>query len=115
MDRIGDRGMKKWQGLMIPEHVRMLRDWREELRKTERPRLDELDLRLMANEIERAYKSKSHIKLTYFRDGFLENDTGIIIEIDQFNKSLVLDNPFSTKRYSFDGIVVATIIEGRCL
>lgn len=108
---IRDRGNIKWTAMMLPEHVRMLRDWQEELRKTERPQLDEYDLRSLSDEIERAYKSKSYIKITCFKDGYLKNTTGVIIEIDLFNKSLVLDNPFETKRYSFDEIVVATIID----
>ncbi|MFJ8066994.1 hypothetical protein ACIQYS_20680 [Psychrobacillus sp. NPDC096426] len=41
---IRDRGMKKWQGMMLPEHVRLLRKRRENLTKIRCPELDEQKL-----------------------------------------------------------------------
>lgn len=108
---IRDRGNIKWTAMMLPEHVKMLRDWQDENEKVENPQLNELDLTLMADEIERAYRGKNFIKLTFLQNGYLKNDTGEIIKIDVSDKSLVLENPFATTRYKFGEIVVATIID----
>lgn len=111
LDNIRDRGIKKWQGLMLTEHVTAVQQWREEDNQVVRPKLDEFELELIADEIQRAYKGKMSIKLTYWRDGILKGDYGKIISIDNKSKSIVLDDPFTTTRYPFSDIVAVLIIE----
>lgn len=106
-----DRGTKKWTAIMLPEHVKELRNWEEDDGKVERPELDEFELTLLAEEIERAHKSKSTIKLTYWKDGYLKDDYGEVIEINTKSKSIVVDDPFSTIRYKFDEIISVSLIE----
>ena len=64
---IQDRGNIKWTAMMLPEHVGLLRDWHDENELTERPELDEFELTLLAEEIERAHKGENSVKLTYWR------------------------------------------------
>ena len=103
--------MKKWQGLMLVEHNELLRDWRESNNQVERPVLDDWELTLIQEEIDRAFKSDAGIKLTYWRDGYLKDDYGKIITLDNLGKSIVLDDPFTTTRYPFDDIVGVQIID----
>lgn len=107
---IKDRGIIKWQGLMLTEHVTAVQQWREKDNQVVRPQLDEFELELIADEILRAYKSKASVKLIYWRDGFLKADYGKIISIDNKSKSIVLDDPFTTTRYPFDEIVAVSLI-----
>ena len=108
---IQDRGNIKWTAMMLPEHVGMLRGWHDENELTERPELDEFELTLLAEEIERAHKGEHSVKLTYWKDGKLLDDYGEIITIDNSSKSIVLDDPFSTTQYQFDEIVAVSVIE----
>ncbi len=105
-----DRGMIKWQGMMLTDHVKKIKEWDAEDKYIPRPRLEEFELNSIAEEIERAYKGKSTIKLTYWRDGELSDDYGIPIEINTSNKTILIDDPFSTARYSFNDIVAASLI-----
>ncbi|MFJ7934365.1 YolD-like family protein [Sporosarcina sp. NPDC096371] len=107
---IQDRGNIKWRGMMLTEHTKRINSWLEDDKKTEKPQLDDLELGLIADEIERAYKSRTTIKLTYWRGGYLDDDYGKIIEINTTNHTLVLDDPFSTTRYPFDEIVAVSLI-----
>lgn len=111
LDKIRDRGMQKWTGLMLTEHVGMLKDFQVEYESAERPEFDEWELTLLAEEIERAHKGKNTVKLTYWKDGKLLDDYGKIITIDNASNSIVLDDPFSTIRYQFADIVAVTVIE----
>ena len=97
--------------MMLPEHVGMLRDWIENNEKVEKPLLNDFELELISDEIGRAYKSKSTIRLTYWRDGYLKDDYGIVIEINATSKTIVIDDPFGTNRYKFDEIVAVTLID----
>lgn len=110
MDNIKDRGNKKWQGLILTEHAALIREWEEECLRDERPKLDEWELTLIADEIERAHKNKATIKLTYWREGYLKDDYGNVIDIDKLSQTIVLDDPFSTTRYSFSEIVAVSLI-----
>ncbi|HEY4601282.1 MAG TPA: YolD-like family protein [Cerasibacillus sp.] len=40
-DHIKDRGTKKWTSIMLPEHVKALRELNKELDKVQKPILDE--------------------------------------------------------------------------
>ena len=106
-----DRGNKKWTAMMLTEHVELLRQWHDEDEFTERPELDEWELTLLAEEVERAHKGKSDVKLTHWKDGKLLDDYGKVITIDNTSKSIVLDDPFSTTRHQFGDIVAISIID----
>lgn len=111
LNKLRDRGTKKWTALMLPEHVKALQDWTAEDDYVEKPELDECELTLIADEIERAYKGKSTIRLTYWRDGLLKVDYGVPIEINTSSKAVVIDDPFGTSRYGFEEIVAASLVE----
>ena len=111
MDNIRDRGNKKWTAMMLPEHVKELIAWEEESKLVKRPELEEFELTLIAEEVERAHKSKTTIKLTYWREGYLKQDFGKVIDIDMKSQTIVVDDPFSTVRYKFSEIVAVSLIE----
>lgn len=111
MDNLKDRGMMKWQGMMLTEHIKMLEEWDNEYENVERPQLEDWEQDLIAEEIERAFKSKSTVRLSYWSNGQLKEDYGVPIEINTTSKSIVIDDPFGTMRYSFETIVAASIID----
>lgn len=87
-----DRGRTKWTAMMLPEHLRLLREWQEEDNKTERPILDEFDLQLIGEEIERAYLSKSEVRIKTWKYGYEKQYRGTIVHINPHY--LVYDDPF---------------------
>lgn len=111
IENIKDRGMMKWQGLMLTEHIKMLEEWDSEYENVERPGLEDWEQDLIADEIERAFKSKSTIRLTYWENGKIKHDYGVPIEINFKSKLIVIDDPFDSTQYLFDEIVAATLID----
>lgn len=111
LSKVRDRGSKKWVAMMLPEHVQMIRDYNEEVKKVPRPQLDEWDLHAIENTIQIAIKLKCEVLLKVWRDGEIKLYGGNIINVDLINRKLDLENPFGIKKYTFDEIVDVTTTE----
>lgn len=57
-DGVRDRGMQKWKGLMLTEHLIELKNWMDKEHYIERPELSEWDLQAIQEGTELAYKMK---------------------------------------------------------
>lgn len=108
---IRDRGMKKWQGMMLPEHVRLLRDRRENLTKVRRPELDEQQLELIQGILENllANDKEAHFKL--WVNGSFETYRGTVTKIDEYKQQIHYYDPFRNpcKPLNIDQIVDITL------
>lgn len=100
-----DRGRTKWTAMMLTEHLQLLREWQNEDNLTPRPTLDEFDLQLIGEEIERAYNSQSEVRIKTWNDGYIKQHRGKIIEINSSLKYLVYDHPFGTSRLQLGDII----------
>ena len=106
-----DRGNIKWQGLMLPEHVTKINDWRNKKHYEERPHLDEFDLQSIQEEIEVAHKRKCMVLIITWAAGKFMMRGGVITEINIQSMCIFLDNPFGIERISVNDIVGAQIQE----
>ena len=106
-----DRGNIKWQGMMLPEHVEKINDWRNKARFEERPQLDEFDLQSIQEVIEVAHKRKCQVLIITWSDGKFMMCGGVITEINMQTMCIFLDNPFGIERISVNEIVGAQIQE----
>lgn len=108
---INDRGMKKWQGMMLTEHVTMLHEFNHEQKKIPKPLLDEYDLHAIEVTAQSAIKQKKDVLLKIWRDGEIVLNCGTIESIDLEKRTLDLDNPFNLNTYLLDEIVDVTILD----
>ena len=108
---IRDRGNIKWQGLMMPEHVVKINDWRAKERYEDRPELDDFDLEAIQEEIEAAHKRKCLIRVITWSNGNFTAHLGVITEINVQSMYIMLDDPFGTERILVNDIVGAQIRE----
>lgn len=81
-----DRGTIKWTAMMLPEHVKLLRDWVREDFFQEKPELDEQKLEQLNEQL-----IDSHEKLCTFR--FYTNKqahtvTGRVKKVDAFKRTI---------------------------
>lgn len=79
---IKDRGVTKWQGLFLPEHVEMIRAWREEDNRVDKPELDEWDLQAIQEELELSSKRKCEVRIQIWKDWEFHHHTGIVEGVD---------------------------------
>lgn len=85
-----DRGTIKWNSLMLPEHVQILKEMWEEDRKESPPQLDEQALEELNEKCIEAYQEKNNITLICFKDGSFVQKQGIIIKLIPQEKALRL-------------------------
>lgn len=88
--------MKKWAGMMLPEHVRLLQKRKENLTKTRRPELDEQELQSLQEILNRLMKSETEADYKVWIDGEFDTYRGTITKIDEYNRLIHYINPFST-------------------
>ena len=106
MDKIRDRGTKKWaMAMMLPEHVEALKEWMDEDHYVERPQLDDFDLENIQENIEIAYKRKCETHVATWGNGEIWHYGGKITEINMQSRVLILDTPFGIERLPFAHIV----------
>lgn len=83
-----DRGNKKWVSMMLPEHVKLLREYDESHHKQTKPQLDEQQYEQFDEVISEAMAFHTLLTFTLFRRGEQVTISGRIHYIDTFKQSL---------------------------
>lgn len=73
-----DRGTIKWNAMMLPEHVKLLRDWQAEDQYEIKPDVDEWAQQELAEQLQIAYKNHVFIELTYWLKGKIYTERGYV-------------------------------------
>ncbi|MGE7764657.1 YolD-like family protein [Peribacillus sp. NPDC096540] len=87
---IRDRGRIKWVSMMLPEHVKLLREYNEGLDKVEKPVLDEQKYEEFNEIICRAMEENITLKFTYYQKGEINKFIGNIHYIDGLKENYEL-------------------------
>lgn len=111
LSQVRDRGSKKWVAMMLPEHVKMLRDYSEEIKKVARPDLNEFDYEAIQEQIELAMKRNVEIKIKRWKEGEFLYNRGTIQWIDLTKRTIEVEDPFRCFKLKIDEIVDVTILE----
>lgn len=67
-----DRGTIKWNALMLPEHVKLLRQWQEEDEWTNKPEIEEWQLEEMNKHLQAALCQQLFLNVTLWQDGKMQ-------------------------------------------
>ncbi|MCF6408333.1 YolD-like family protein [Pseudalkalibacillus salsuginis] len=94
---IRDRGNIKWTAMMLPEHVKLLRDWKEEDRIQKRPELDEQKLEEMNEIIHEAMAFNQTLSFVYFERERYRILVGDIHYADPVRKELRIVDEFGDR------------------
>lgn len=87
-----DRGTIKWNAMMLPEHVKLLREWQSEDMLVEKPELDEWALQEMSEQLATAYEQQLEIELKIWETTALYNVRGKIVNIYSDKQQLHMQN-----------------------
>jgi hypothetical protein len=94
---IRDRGTKKWQGFMMPEHIRELRKLRDEERKQPRPILDELKIEEMESLLNESLVLGTWLEITTWKNGFFTKRVCRVKQFNMYSKDVVFLDEFERK------------------
>lgn len=90
---IRDRGRIKWVSMMLPEHVKLLREYNESLDKIEKPVLDEQKYEEFNEVVCGAMEEKFTLQFTYYQKGEMKQLVGNIHYVDYLKGELhIIDN-----------------------
>ncbi|MFC9541797.1 YolD-like family protein [Lysinibacillus sp. NPDC056959] len=103
---IQDRGNIKWASMMLPEHLELLREYKQEC--TEQPReLTEWKLEELQKTIDQAFNQQLDIKLEVWKDYKITQWTGKIKSMN--TNELILETLFKTKSIPIQSIQSAQL------
>ena len=85
---IRDRGSKKWVSMMLPEHVKLLKEFNESLTKEAKPILDEQKLEEFNETICEALEFHRSLYFTYFKNGTRKHIEGHVHVVRSLEKEL---------------------------
>lgn len=105
------RNIKWGTSMMLTEHVAMLRDYHEEVKKEPKPELTEYDYVLLSESIELAFSSYADTKIKLWKDGRFIYNRGTIEEVDLKRRMIQLQDPFYLLAIKMDDIVDVTIMD----
>ena len=97
---IHDRGSIKWASLMLPEHVKALRDWREtEIHPMEDiPQFDEQAQEILNAVITEAFNNQKEVHVTYIENGQKHSFVGKIQSLDPLASSITFSHSSEQKK-----------------
>ncbi|RHW40077.1 YolD-like family protein [Lysinibacillus yapensis] len=105
---IRDRGNIKWNAMMLPEHVKYLREWHENDQYVEKPELDEWALQELSEQLQKAFENGLEVELKIWEAKHIFKATGIIAKLDIKNSALYLEDG---RKFPFPFIVGVTRYE----
>ncbi|GIN38434.1 YolD-like family protein [Heyndrickxia oleronia] len=111
INNIHDRGMKKWYGFLMPEHVAETKQMWIESQKINMPLFDEDRISEFEQLIRYAKDYNLYVDLSLFDDGFETKLFGYIRSIDQLKKEIKLITEEGIKIVRFDKILNVTVID----
>ncbi len=83
-----DRGTIKWNSLMLPEHVQILKDMWKDDQKATAPQLDEQALEELNERCIQAYEEEAIVKIIQFKNGSFHDEKGTITKLLPQEQSL---------------------------
>jgi hypothetical protein len=101
-----DRGKIKWASMMLPEHVKFLRDWAKEDAFEASKEIDEQYLEIMNERILEAVELGKKVMITCYRNHKYETVIGTIHHWNEINQQLnMVDQCEEVQQISLASIV----------
>lgn len=109
---IRDRGKMKWTSMMLPEHVKLLRDWAKEDEYEKVREIDEQYLEVMNETISGAMEFGNSLMITHYHHRRHELVIGHIHTFDEVNAKLhIVDRFGEVHRIPLSAIVDVRLAE----
>ncbi|QFF98907.1 YolD-like family protein [Psychrobacillus glaciei] len=109
--KVRDRGSKKWVAMMLPEHLKLVREYIDEQKKTPRPELNEWDLDIIQENIQIAMKRNVEVEIKTWKDGAFIFHIGKFIWVDLNRRKIEMEDVFKSFVLQLDDIVDVTVLD----
>lgn len=110
---IRDRGRIKWTAMMLPEHVKLLRDWVKEDQYEQKKMIDEQQLERMNEILMEAVEFGQLVAITHYQNRNYEIVVGKIHDWDELAQKLsIVDHFEEVHRISIVDIADVRLMNG---
>lgn len=106
---IQDRGNIKWGSLMLPEHLEILREYKQTENVEPPGELTDWELEELQQTINQAINQQLDVKLNVYMDGKKTQWAGIIKSINFNTNELILETLIKTKRVPLQNVQSAQL------
>lgn len=111
LSKVQDRGSKKWVAMMLPEHLKLIRQYNDDSKKIPKPELNEWDLEAIQESIELAMKRNVEVKIKLWKNGGFTIYVGTLIWVDLNRRLIEMEDTFKSFSLRLDEIVDITLLE----
>ncbi|MED3649935.1 YolD-like family protein [Heyndrickxia sporothermodurans] len=111
MKNLHDRGMLKWRGFMMPEHMALISEIDFDGHRQAKPILDEYQIAEMESRIHFAQESKIPVSMTVHIGGFADILVGRIVKTDPITKEVRLKVGEMVERIRWADLVGVEIVD----
>lgn len=102
---IRDRGAIKWHSaFFMPEHVKMLKQLKEDDKKQQKPQMDEQELEEIGFIVMESLYDTFPIKITLWEYGYFFDIIGIVGKVDTFEKKIMVETDLEKKYIDIEKI-----------
>ncbi|OIK13523.1 YolD-like family protein [Bacillus sp. MUM 13] len=81
----------KWTSLMLPEHIRLLRQLIEENKLEKKPFLDGKNMEQIGQAAMDSLNLTIPVRTIYWKDGLFDTKIGIVADVDMLNREIIVD------------------------
>lgn len=100
------RTMVKWQPFAtLPEQANYINRLIHEMNKIEKPVLSEDQLSELNEKLFVCFENKELIQMDYFHEGYIYLVEGIIIKIDSYKQTIIVENNHKRDKFSIINIM----------
>lgn len=107
---IRDRGLIKWQGFFMPEHVGLLKKNNKLDLKVKKPELDEQEFEVIGINVMDSLNYTLQVKVTTWQDGYFKKYEGIVCKVDYLMKYLILETENNNEQIMILDIVAVEMV-----
>ncbi|WP_227395218.1 YolD-like family protein [Jeotgalibacillus aurantiacus] len=86
-----DRGTIKWTSMMLPEHVKLLREWAEQDEYVTMPEADEQQKEEWGRLIQEALEADLEVRISYFKHHRIVTAEGLLEKVDDYSQILTIN------------------------
>lgn len=108
---IKDRGIMKWQGFFMTEHVEVLKELDKERRKVPKPVIDESMFEEWEEKICCAMEHNLPVTCKVWKDGWISSVTGPVHHVNTIDKKFAVKSTEGFCYINFDSIIGVEIDE----
>ena len=110
-NKLHDRGLIKWRGFMMPEHMSLIAEIDWDMHRQPKPLLDDYQIEEMESRLQFAFESKIPVRITEHIGGLEETLTGTVVRLNPHTKEISVKVGEFVERIKWADVVGVELVD----